>query len=346
MEKLEIKNLNYESIKILGEEYKNDFDKLAIHPMQSFAWGEAREKTGVKVFRIGYFENEKLISVYQMTVHKVPHTKYFIGYVPRSGIPNIEVVSFIEKWARAEKIIFVKWEPYIRALEAEEQIAALASMRRSKHLLFTEWNQELDLLKSEEELLADCHSKTRYSIRLAERKGVHVREMSTDEGFKIFSDLYFQTCARQRYHGHTRKYQEIVWDTLSKAGIARIFVAWYQGRPLASYELFFWHNRVYYPYGGSADTDRTIPAAQLLMWTAIKTAKSSGAEVFDMWGSLSPDYAQKKHSWNGFTFFKQGFGTKFVHMTPSYDLVVMPFFYNVFSSVYSLRKFFFRKGIL
>jgi lipid II:glycine glycyltransferase (peptidoglycan interpeptide bridge formation enzyme) len=131
---------------------------------------------------------------------------------------------------------------------------------------------------------------------------------------------------------------------LHKAGIARIFVAFYDGKPHAAYELFFWHDRAYYPYSGSASDNRNIPATQLLMWHVIQAAKDADATTLDLWGSLAPDY-DKKHAWAGFTLFKSGFGSEFVHMSKSYDLVVSPALYKLYVLAYSMRRLFWKNGL-
>lgn len=321
-----------------------DYDAKAGHPMQSYAWGEAKKKTGVRVARFGVYENGVLKHVYQMTVHKLPNIPRYVAYVPRSGLPDESVITYLHSWAKREKIIFIKWEPYVESKEGQHVMSALAHVRRSKHPLFTNWNQELDLTPSEEDLLKNCKEKTRYCIRLAERKGVEVKEMSSDEGFKIFCDLYFATCKRQGYRGHTRAYHKMIWETLAPLGIAKIFIAFYQGRPLAAYEVFLWHDRVYYPYGGTADTDRNVPAAQLLMWRITQEGKRLGKSVYDMWGSLAPDN-DGKHPWNGFTYFKRGYGTRFVEMMPSYDHIIDPVLYPLYSTAHKIRKFLWRSGL-
>ena len=321
------------------------YDALAPNPMQSYAWGEVRRQTKIRVVRFGEYNDGVLTAVYQMTVHKLPKISYFIGYVPRSGIPSRSVVDFMHAWAKTEKIIFIKWEPYVAAETGESLMRALPHMRKSAHPLFTLWNQEVDLEAPQKEILKRFRKTTRYSIRHAERAGVTVKEMSDSEGFKIFSDLYFSTANRQNYHGHTRTYHEIIWQIMHRAGIARIFVAFYQGKPHAAYEIFFWHDRAYYPYSGSADTDRQIPATQLLMWRVIQTAKEAGATVLDLWGSLPPDHT-KKHAWTGFTLFKRGFGSHFVRMTPSYDLVISPLLYRLYSGAYKLRSLVWKGGLM
>ena len=312
------------------------FDALAAHPMQSYAWGEARKATGVRVARFGEYAGDQLVAVYQMTVHKLPQLPYCIGYVPRSAVPGREVVAFFREWARREKIVFIKWEPYVPE-DVAIGLAALPGMRVSPHPLFTEWNQEIDLARDEATIFAGFKKNVRYSIRHAETAGVSVREMSTPEGFEIFADLYFGTARRQAYHGHTRAYHRILWNALSQVGIARLFVAFYDGKPHAAFEIFVFRGRAYYPYSGSSDADRHIPSTQLLMWEVIRAAKREGCTALDLWGSL-PERHDKQHPWAGFTFFKQGFGGRFVHMAKSHDLVVMPLLYKLYSAAYAVRR--------
>ena len=58
-----------------------------------------------------------------------------------------------------------------------------------------------------------------------------MKEMSSKEGFEIFQKLYFDTCKRQKYFGHTKEYHEVVWNSL-KDGIAHILIAFYEDSPL------------------------------------------------------------------------------------------------------------------
>ena len=63
-------------IKEVAEKDKQSFNKLALHPLQSWEWGEFREKTGVKVIRLGRYDDNKLTETAQITLHSIPHTTY------------------------------------------------------------------------------------------------------------------------------------------------------------------------------------------------------------------------------------------------------------------------------
>ncbi|OGK22042.1 hypothetical protein A3C23_03080 [Candidatus Roizmanbacteria bacterium RIFCSPHIGHO2_02_FULL_37_13b] len=366
-------------IKIISEKTDAErFNNLAINPLQSWEWGEARKKMGIEVLRLGEFsarggsssERDKefaLKNVFQLTFHKIPYTRFTIGYLPRSVIPSRQVLDFLKNEAKKRNCIFIKIEPYVissnvkaqdskfqRKTESDLTIKQLNNVTISSHPLFPSWTQLIDLTKSEDELLKNMHQKTRYNIRLAEKKGVEIREMTNDEGFGIFAKLYFDTCRRQGYRGHTYKYHQIIFETL-KDKIAHIFVAFYPEKgkmtPLSSFELFTFNDVCYYPYGGSALENRNLMGANLLMWEAIKFAKRSGAKKFDMWGSLGLEYKELSSvgpstelrtnlnkDWIGFTRFKEGYGTEFVEFVESFDLVINQLLYTGYNIVNAIRK--------
>jgi len=306
-------------------------NELAKHPMQTEEWGDARKKMGVRV--------EKIIqdgNVFQFTIHPIPYTPYSIGYLPRSTTPSASVMKQLYDFGKNNNLLFIKLEPYVSFDEFQKLHVTSYMLQASSHPLFPEWTQTLSLTPSEEELFKNLKSKTRYNIRLAEKKGVVIKEVSTDEGYEIFEKLYFETCKRQNYHGHSPAYHRAMWNSL-KGTQAHILIAFLNGVPLAAYELLYFKNYLYYLYGGSSLLHKNVMAPNLLMWEAIKLGKKLGATTFDMWGSLPPDYSDS-HPWAGFTRFKEGYGTQFTHLSASYDLVINPFLYKIYNFVYKIRE--------
>lgn len=305
----------------------------AHHPLQSWQWGEARAAMGIRVIRFGEYEGDSLINTFQLTVHPIG-AGWSIGYLPRSVYPSDAVFEFLHRLGGAEKLIFVKIEPNEFLKDNQKKLPVGAVW--SAHALFPDWTQVLNITPPEEALLASMKPKTRYNVRLAEKKGITVREQTDEEGYAVFEKLYFDTCARQHYYGHTPRYHRTIFNTLKK-DIAHILIAYYQDIPLAAYELFYFDNTFYYPYGGSSDLHRNLMPANLLMWEAIRLGKRLGAKRFDMWGSLPPDYSHDD-SWAGFTRFKEGYGTEFVRMVSSIDLVTQPLLYPFYNAAHVMRK--------
>ncbi|GIW63040.1 MAG: peptidoglycan bridge formation protein FemAB [Patescibacteria group bacterium] len=325
-------------IKVLEKNFDiKEYEKYSRHPMQSYYWGQARSETGVEVYRFGKFVNNKLTAVFQMTVHKLPYLNWKLGYLARTNEVNEDLLRFLNQFSKDNNIFLIKIEPYIFVTD-NYKLPKLKNFVKSTTPLFPEWTQILDLSPSESELLSKMKPKTRYNIRLAQKKGVIVKEISNDYGFKIFSDLYFQTCKRQNYKGHNEFYHKVIWRNL-KNKIAHILIAFYKNKPLAAYEIFLYKNRLYYPYGGSSTKYRNLMASNLLMWETIRFGKRNQAEFFDMWGSLPPNY-NPNDPWAGFTKFKQGYGTKFEQTVGSWDLVINNLKYQIFKQLWKLRKTF------
>lgn len=323
------------TIKIIDDKFDSKkWNGKATHPLQSWEWGEARAAHGIEVVRIGQFDKDKLINVFTITFHKIPHTLFKIGYLPRSTWPSEDVLKLIEDEGKKRNVVFIKIEPYVlKSIPPRRD-----KIQKSAHPLFPNWTLMLDLTKSEEALLKNMKSKTRYNIKVAQKHGVEIREMTNDEGFEIFSKLYFETCKRQGYRGHDFNYHKIIFDNL-KEKIGHILVAYYKNTPLSAYELFIFNDVLYYPYGGSSTEHKNVMAANLLMWEAIKFGKKLGAKKFDMWGSEPPDY-KIDSGWSGFTRFKEGYGGEFVEFAGSYDLILNSSLYALYNNLHKLRKIF------
>lgn len=314
---------------ILPEEY----NLHVYHPLQSWEWGEAKKNIGNGIIRISDGATN-----YLMTVHPIPYTSYKIGYIPRSPLLNDDTIGFLIQYAKKNKLIYIKIEPYVeQSPHIRLDFGKYRSiLKKSPHPLFPEWTMTLDIRQAEENLLRSMKPKTRYNINLASRRGVVVREMSNNEGFDIFSKLYFETCQRQGYYGHTNEYHKKIWGALQNK-IAHILIAYYNDEPLAAYELFYFNKRLHYPYGGTSANHRNLMAANLIMWESILLGKKLKAETFDMWGSLGPNY-DPNDEWAGFTRFKEGYGARFTHLIGSYDIVINKPAYKIFNFVNSARN--------
>lgn len=330
---------------------KQVWNDCADHPLQAWEWGEARKELNVGMLRVGEFEGSRLKNVFQITFHKIPFTKYRVGYLPRSVWPSKKILNFLYDYAKRNNTVFIKIEPYeesekLKAKSEKQQLKTKNySIVKSPHPLFPDWTQLIDLTNSEEDLLKNMKPKTRYNIKLAQKKGVIIKEMTNDEGFEIFAKLYFETTKRQKYYGHDYSYHKAIFENL-KDKIAHILIAYYDNIPLAAHELFHFKDAVYYVYGGSSEKHRNLMTAHLLMWESIRFGKKIGSKKFDMWGSLPINY-DENHPWAGFTRFKEGFGGKFMEFLGSFDLVTNQIIYKLYNTVYGIRtKYLDLKGVL
>ncbi len=325
-------------IKAISEIDKRNFDKAARHPLQSWAWGEFRKKTGVGLSRLGFGE-KNIEDTFQITWHRIPYTKFCIGYCPKSAVPNKEEVEAIKEEAEKKRAIFVKFEPNERInTKAEKKITELEkafNWVRGKPL-FTKFTFQLDISKSEDELLKGMHQKTRYNLRLAEKRGVQIIEDNSETGFEDYWKLMEETTRRQGFFAHGKGYHHKMWQTMSESGMGHLFKAVYEGKTLTTWMVFILNDTIYYPYGASSNENREVMASNLMMWEVIRFGKKQGCRLFDMWGSLGPT-PDLKDPWYGFHKFKQGYGAELVEFLGSFDLVVKPTLYKLYGLTDRLR---------
>lgn len=331
-----------------------DFNKKTDHPLQAFEWGEFRKKTGVKVIRGNNF---------QLTIHKIPHTNFNIGYLPKGKLPDKKLLEGLKKIGKENKCIFIQLEPNVPASMVNGKWSMVNNnLVPAAHPLFTKYSFQLDLTRSEEELLKKMHPKTRYNIKIAEKHGVKIVEDNSDNAFAEYLKLTEETTKRQNFYAHTRKYHELMWSTLKMVNgadegarlrakrdrggqssivnknklTAHLILAKYKKETLAAWILFVFKDTLYYPYGASSDKHRETMASNLMMWEAIKFGKKLGLKKFDMWGALGPN-PDPKDPWYGFHKFKQGYSGDLIEFIGSYDLVINPILYNLYKLADKIR---------
>ncbi len=297
---------------------KEKFNQKASHPLQTWEWGEFRKAAGNEVVRFDFG---------QITVHRLRPTNYSIGAFIKGPKPTKKMLDELKAYAQKNKIIFIKLEPNVLRNDQDIQLLSENGAVPGR-TLFTPTSFWLDLARSEDELLANFHSKTRYNIRYAQRKGVEVTEDNSKKAFEKYITLTRETVKRQGFYAHTEKYHRLMWEHLHPAGIARLLTAKYKNEILTTWIIFHWQDFIYYPYGASTDKHKELQANSLMMWEAIRFGKKMGAKTFDLWG---------REEGKGFTRFKEGFNPKVVEFLGTWDLVVNPTLYRPYRLTENLR---------
>jgi len=319
--------------RLLTDEDKTKYNALVRHPVQTWEWGEFQKSQGHQVFRFGVFDDDKIVSAYTVSFHKIPKTKYSIGTILRSPKVDEDMLKNIKKTAIDQNAVFVKFEPDVSKTDSDMHFP---NMVPSPKVAFYPNTFLINLTQSEDKLLEVMHSKTRYNIRVANRYGVEVKEATNDKGFEIYLKLLFDTTKRQGFYLHQQKYHRDMWNILKKTDIPHIMLASYQGQVLSAFMLFKLKDQLFYPYGASLDIHREVMAPTLLMWESIKLGKKLKCKIFDMWGCLGPD---AKEGDNGFGFhrFKQGFNGQPFEYIGTYDFVINPTLYQLYNFIDKYR---------
>jgi lipid II:glycine glycyltransferase (peptidoglycan interpeptide bridge formation enzyme) len=303
-----------------------NLDKIATHPLQTSAWAEFRKAWGNQVLETKYGI---------LTLHKLPFVNYKIAMFEKGPAPTKVMLSDLKKIGKENNLIFIKLEPNVDKSKVSESIIQLISKELVPgRRLFTPSTFWIDLTPSEENLLKSFSSKTRYNIRLAEKKGVKVAEDNSDKAFDRYLELTRETVERQGFFAHTEKYHRLMFSILRKAGIAHLMTATFEGKIITTWVLFGGRDFLYYPYGASTEDHKEVMANNLMMWEAIKFGKKLGLTTFDLWG---------REEGKGFTKFKEGYNPKVIEFLGTWDLVINKPLYYLYRIAENVRWFVLRK---
>lgn len=316
--------------------------------LQSWPWGEFQKGLDRKIWRLGVFDNSNLLGSALVISHELPVGKSYL-YCPRGPVVDtkLSVEKRKEVWSvlleeiisRAKKqgAMFVKIEPPIEQAERQvfDDVTKQFSMRQ---VAFVQPQDSwyLDLAKSEEELLREMHQKTRYNIRLAERKGVNVRPTDGEWDFQKFWQLNVMTGQRDAFRSHSREYYYQMFKILKDSNILKLFVAEYNDQIIAVNYVIFFGDTVTYVHGASANKYRNVMAPHLLQWRQIQKAKELSFKYYDFWG-VAPDKATDNHPWMGITRFKKSFGGQGIAYVGAYDLILDMMWYKLYKLAQRIR---------
>jgi lipid II:glycine glycyltransferase (peptidoglycan interpeptide bridge formation enzyme) len=195
----------------------------------------------------------------------------------------------------------------------------------------------IDLSAPEDALLARMRQKTRYNIRLAERKGVRVRT-GGEADYSLLFRMYAETSVRDGFVIRDEGYYRRVWAIFQEGGnvgasrpYAESLIAEVEGQPVAAIVVFYFGSRAWYVHGMSREAHRDKMPNHLLQWEAIRRARARGCSTYDLWGA--PDeFVQTDSLWGVFRF-KEGLGGEVVRTLGAWDFVPNRFMYNLYANV-------------
>ncbi|MDD2921921.1 MAG: peptidoglycan bridge formation glycyltransferase FemA/FemB family protein [Anaerolineales bacterium] len=195
----------------------------------------------------------------------------------------------------------------------------------------------IDLSATEEEIIMRMKSKTRYNIRLAEKKGVVVRVGGLEDLPALYK-MYAETSVRDGFVIRDEDYYMTVWKTFmsqvkgqKSAPLAIPLIAEVDNELVAAIFLFIFAGRAYYVYGMSRNAHREKMPTYLLQWEAIKRAKQNGCAAYDLWGA--PDVFDESDSMWGVYRFKEGLGGEVVRTLGAYDFAPNQLWYKLYADI-------------
>jgi peptidoglycan pentaglycine glycine transferase (the first glycine) len=324
---------------------------LANHPhahiLQTGEWGELKSAFGWEAVRI--LSGDTGV---QILFRKLP-LGFTVAYIPkpvfsnnqssesrsddfsRSKATEVATTKFwdeVDSVCKKRRAVFLKIEPDL--WEDQPSAFNLQHSTRSPHNIQPPRTISIDLRGTEEEILGRMKQKTRYNIRLAEKKGVTVRAW---DDIPAFHKMMLITGGRDNFGVHSLEYYHRAYDLFHPTGMAELLVAEFDGKPLAALMVFARGRRAWYIYGASTDEERNRMPTYLLQWEAMKWARSKGAEEYDLWGvpdeaeaALEANFETRHDGLWGVYRFKRGFGGELKRAQQAVDRVYNPLLYRLY----------------
>ena len=311
--------------------------------LQSSQWRQFQASVGRRTF---FLENEGFLA--SVIEHELPVVGRYL-YCPRGPVVELETQSLkremqntkllvqnmergirdLIELAKKEKAGWIRIEP-----ENEEMLEIIRNdveingnklkIVRAPHDMQPKEIFVVDISKAAETLLGEMKSKTRYNIKLAQKRGVVVHEtwnmqhkiqdtrynnqansneqisnnqtnqdtkyLSTGQAGKIRNtnlEAFLKlTKEMAQRHGITAHPEDYYRKMIEMlpSEMLRIYVAQFEDKIIAANLVLFFGKTATYLHGASGNEHRSVMAPFLLQWQAMLDAKERGFERYDFGG--------------------------------------------------------------
>jgi lipid II:glycine glycyltransferase (peptidoglycan interpeptide bridge formation enzyme) len=287
--------------------------------------------------------------------------KMCVLYVPKG--PNLDwndtvlrqrVLGDLQLFAKRQGAIFVKLDPDValgqgvsRTQEATEFTGgqAVRSELMQRGWKFSQDQIQfrntvlINLSPGADEILARMKQKTRYNIRLAQKKGVTVR-VGTADDLSMLYRMYAETSVRDGFLIREEGYYQTVWRTFGgslpgapspSTPFHEPLIAEVDGEPVGAVSMFHFAGQAIYLFGMSRDEHREKMPNYLLQWEAMLRAKALDNKLYNLWGA--PDEFDESDDLWGVFRFKQGLGGYVSRTLGAWDFTPNPMLYKMYTEV-------------
>lgn len=299
------------------------------HILQTAKWGELKSAFGWRAIHL--VQDEAGV---QLLLRKLPFG-FSLAYIPKGPVSGSlgQLLPELDQVCRTQRTIFLIVEPDELSHVTPETIVP-PGFTQGKHFIQPRRTLIVDICGDEEQILSRMKQKTRYNIRLAQKKGVTVR---AESDIQVFYALMQVTGDRDNFGVHSSNYYRRAYDLFHPGCNCELLIAEFEGKPIAALMVFAHQGRAWYFYGASADTHRNLMATYLLQWEAILWARERGCKEYDLWGVpdeeeqvLEANFTERADGLWGVYRFKRGFGGELRKAAGPWERVYIPWLYRMY----------------
>ncbi|GHO86323.1 lipid II:glycine glycyltransferase FemX [Dictyobacter formicarum] len=320
-----------------------------VHIMQSYEWGELNQYLGARVYRLGALVNDQLIGVMQLHVVAIPLPILHLNYLycirgPVLEMPDSPALPALVKYAQTiahkEHAIILRIDPNIPDNDAQVEDWLQAFQRlnfhTNTHTGVSRRSWVLDLRPSAETLLANFKTTWRQNVRSSQRKGVTIREATSDADFDTYYHILSITGERDNFFIHNKDYHKEMFTRYKQRGQAVLFLAEHEGEAIATKMLIKMGDWCWDMFGGSSNSKRNLRATYLIQYHCFLWAKEQGCSFFDF--RAIPNILEPGKEMWGVYEFKKGFDGFSRLVINTQDYVYNPLLYKAWNKLLDMRR--------
>ncbi|WP_125565883.1 lipid II:glycine glycyltransferase FemX [Companilactobacillus insicii] len=278
---------------------------------QTLEWGYVKSNWDGFYVYLGDIDNHPTAAMSVLTINGLAYCSK--GYVGDNF--NVDTLDALVKEAlpalKERNCFLLRVDPEVPFdQELSDKLAEHGYVMRNRNLPLSEahstiqprFNFVMNIENAKpEDVIMTFHSKTRYNIRLAKRKGVTIESGDTQDFMDKFYETYKVMSDRHGITYRPKAYFDRMVEAFTGKDMMRIYLAYVDGEVIAGSICFEYGDKAWYMYGGSLNSHRNYMAPHLLQWAMIEHAIADGKKRYDFGGIFGFDVS------DGLYKFKHGF---------------------------------------
>jgi lipid II:glycine glycyltransferase (peptidoglycan interpeptide bridge formation enzyme) len=283
----------------------------------------------MEAVRVVAFDGAHVIGGGQILMSSVPLVGK-VGYVSRGPVvsssdPEVTraVIGEIRRAAYDNGVRHLTVQPPTNGFSTGDALEA-AGFTSTIQTVAPPCSVVVDVARPLDDIQAGLHKKTRYNIRLAERRGVTVRE-GTEADLDTYYEIYARTADRQGFSPFPRGYYATMWRVFSPKGFARLSLVECENEVVSAQLAISFGDTVINKLPGWSGAYGERHPNELLHWDTIRWAQANGYRFYDLEGiecgaaeAILTGEPIRRDMTNSVTRFKLGFGGEAVKFPGAY----------------------------
>lgn len=188
--------------------------------------------------------------------------------------------------------------------------------------------------RDENEILMSLTQQTRRNIRIAQKHNVEVKVCGA-EALEDFVRIMRVTGERDGFNTRPKSYFERMLASLGES--CRLYMAFYNGAPVAGAITTNYAGKTCYIYGASDNVNRSAMPNYLVQWEMIKWAIETGCTVYDFQG-VSGNTEDTESPIYGLYRFKKGFNGTLDELCGEFNYIYRPVAAKLFDAAVDLNE--------